>query len=269
MMEKHMNSKPVGIFDSGFGGLTALSEFRKLMPDENIIFLGDNGHAPYGGRTKQELHRLAGQNVDFLYSFGVKAILAACGTVSINAPNVLENAPVRTFNVLRPAVEYIQRLEDAAPLGIIATEASIRSGGFEKALREAGVKRKIISVPCPELVPLIEAGADSADPKVLEAVAGYLTPLKEAKISALLLGCTHYGIIEPVIRAFMGENVDIISAAKLGAAALAEYLSENQLTGGTGRTSFFTSGEPEQFRETASEILGYEPAEVLPVTFSE
>ena len=258
-----MDNRPVGIFDSGFGGLSALAEFRKKLPEENILYFGDNGRVPYGSKARNELRTCARNNVSFLVRSGAKAVLAACGTCSLIAGDVIAGSSVPGFDVLSPSVELIRSLPEDGPLGIIATQASINSRGFETALRNAGVKRDIISVPCPDFVTLIEAGIPYSDERVKKAVAEYLAPIRSAGATALLLGCTHYGIIEPSLREYLGDGVEIVSASACGADALAGQLTDSGAIGGSGDVRYFTSGDPETFRKTASVILGYDIGDVV------
>ena len=260
-----MDNRPVGIFDSGFGGLSALAEFRRLMPEENIIFFGDSGRVPYGSKPVDELRACAANNIRFLIHSGAKAILAACGTCSLTAGEIISASSVPACNVLSPSVDLIRSMDDDGPLGVIATQASIDSRGYENALRAAGIEREIISVPCPDFVTLIEAGIPYSDERVKNAVAKYLAPIKAAGATALLLGCTHYGIIEPSLREYLGEQVRIISASACGADALAKQLTLSGMTGGCGEVRFFTSGNAEAFRKAASIILGYDTGEVVSI----
>ncbi len=253
-----MDNRPVGFFDSGFGGLTALSAFRAILPEEDILFFGDSGRAPYGPKSAEEIRICASNILHFFLKAGVKAVFAACGTCSLLAGDLIADCGVLSCNVVSPSVEWLAAQDDILPLGIIATAASTRSGGFEKALRKAGVSRDIISVSCPDFVTLIEAGIPASDPSITEAVERYLSPIRDAGASTLLLGCTHYGIIEPAIRDFMGKDITILSASACGANALAKSLRENRLTGGAGKESFFTSGNAEEFRRTGSMILGHD-----------
>ena len=260
-----MDSRPVGVFDSGFGGLTAYSVIKQIMPDENVIFFGDNSRAPYGAKTREEIQSCTKNIVDFLIASGAKALLAACGTISLNAGNVLGAASVPCCNVLEPTVEYIASHADDAPLGIIATAASIKSKGYETELAKAGVERPVVSVACPDFVTLIEGGVPYTDERVKEAVERYMKPIKDAGASTVLLGCTHYGIIEPAIRNYMGDGVEIISASACGARRLSEILAQNGIEGGEGKTKFCTSGDAGEFRKTGSVILGYDIGEVISV----
>ena len=252
-----MDNRPIGIFDSGLGGLTGMKALLELLPEENIIYFADSGRNPYGSRTREQVRRMAEQNLRFVSSFGVKAILVACGTVSSNAGDLLERWPLPTAGVLLPAANFIGRLPGDAPVAVAATAASIRSGSYQQALREHCPGREVVAAACPDFVPLIENGHCSADdPLVQEAVARCLQPVKDAEASVLLLGCTHYGLIGEAISAYLGPEVSLISASDCGAAALCGRLLRSRSTGGNREWRFFTSGSVDAFNAAAAQILG-------------
>ncbi len=249
-----MDNRAVGIFDSGLGGLTALKALQELLPEENILYFGDTGRLPYGEKSREQLRRMAVQDLDLIASFDVKAIIVACGTLSSNAADILERYPIPSFGVLKAGVAGMRKVPGDGPLGVIATAASIRSGAFEKALRADCPGREILPVPCPDFVPLIESGHGSGDPAIRDAVARYCAPLREA--DAVLLGCTHYGIIEGALSDYLGQSTALVSAAYCGAAQVAQYLIVNGMTGGRGEERFLVSGDPGAFGRAASTLLG-------------
>ena len=254
-----MDNRPIGIFDSGLGGLTAVKALRKLLPDENIVYFADSGRVPYGPRPAGQLRRMAVQDMDFVASKGAKAIIAACGTVSSNAPDLLDSYPVPVFGVLRAAVRAMSYVPGNRPLGVIATEASIKSGAFYAALQPACHGREILCIPCPEFVPLIESGHSAPEDELVKAsVEKYLGPMREAGVSAVLLGCTHFGIIGRAISNFMGRDTQLVGAADCAAAELAEYLIRSGETGGSGTARYYTSGDPGEFSALAATFLGHE-----------
>lgn len=256
-----MNNTAIGIFDSGLGGLTALKAARELMPSENFIYFGDTGRNPYGSKTPAQLRIMARQDMDFLSSFGVGAIIAACGTVSSNAPEVLDAYPLPVVGVLRPAVKAAAELGGVGPVGIIATEASVKSGSFERALKKACPDRNVLSLACPEFVPLIESGHMAADDRTVQAsVARTLAPLREAGISALVLGCTHYGLIAGAIREYLGRDIRLISASECAAREMYSLRGGNR-SDGKGSLRLFTSGESAEFTRLAGLLLGTEVPE--------
>lgn len=262
-----MDNRPIGIFDSGLGGLTAVIALRKLMPDENIVYFADSARVPYGAKSREELLIMAKQDLDFVASLSAKTIIAACGTVSSNAAHILESYQLPAYGVLKPSIEVMSRVPGEAPLGIIATAASIRAGAFRQALAASAPGRQIIDLPCPEFVPLIESGhIHPEDPALRRAVELALAPAREDGIAALLLGCTHYGIIETAIRDYLGRDVRLVSASDCVAEKACRKIRSLGLTGGSGQTYYYTSGPAEEFSAAASALLGHEiRAEHVPV----
>ena len=260
-----MDNRPIGIYDSGIGGLTGLKALRRLLPGEDLVFFADTGRMPYGPRPQEELCRIARQDMDFLASFGVKAILAACGTISSAAHAVLEAYPVPAYGVLVPAVEAMAALPGEKPLAVIATAASIESSQFTDPLRRRCPGREIIGLACPEFAPLIEHGhIDRSDPVLTDAVERALAPLRGKALDAVLLGCTHYGIIEDTIRDYLGD-VPLLSAAECGAAALQKRLEAEGLCAenGAGTARFFVSCDPADFNAFASKYLDLGPVHAV------
>jgi len=252
-----MRNRPIGIFDSGFGGLTALKRLRELMPDEDIIYFADSGRMPYGGRSEAELRCIARQNMEFLKGFDAKLIIAACGTLSSVAEDVLQSQGLPVIGVMRPGIERLARLPGEGPLGIIATAASIHSGRFKAELKKLCPDREIIDIACPRFVPLIEGGhCSSGDALLDEAVAEHLAPMQGRGMNGLLLGCTHYGIISDSIHAFLGDALPLVSASGSAAEEAAAFLRKEQLCGGSGRLKLYTSGNRDEFYSFASAFLG-------------
>lgn len=265
-----MDTRPIGVFDSGVGGLTGLRALLRMLPGEDFVYFSDSGRMPYGPRPKAELCRIARQDMDYLASCGVKAILSACGTISSAARAELAAYPVPAFGVVDPAVEAMAALPGDGPLCVLATAATIESGDFtEKLPRSLQARREIVGVPCPEFAPMIEAGHISrSDPVLRDAVARALAPVRDRRFDAVLLGCTHYGFIEDAIRDALGAEVKLLSAADCGAEALRDYLAQNDLTGGgRGERRFYVSGDTEAFQSFAVPYLKIGPvhAEQAPI----
>lgn len=251
-----MDNRAVGVFDSGLGGLTAVRVLRRMLPDENIIYFGDTGRMPYGGRPASQIVEIARQNLDFVASFGVKAVLAACGTISSNAADLLDENEIHAIGVLRPGVRELCAL-GRKRLGVIATATSIQSGAFEREIHKLAPEAQVTALACPRFVPMIESGHFAPDDKdVRRVVAETLLPLNEAGVEALLLGCTHYGIISEAIQAYLGEDVALIGAADAAARELARYLEENaMLAEQGGEEKYYTSGDTAAFTELAPIML--------------
>ena len=265
-----MDTLPIGVYDSGVGGLTGLRALMRMLPGEDFLYFSDSGRMPYGPRPLEELRRIAVQDMDFLAGFDVKAILAACGTISSAAREQLKAYPIPAFGVLTPALDAMAAVPGDGPLAVLATAASIASGEFTEALRKkCGMHRAIVGLPCPEFAPTIEAGHIRADdPVVQNCVARALEPVRERKFDAVLLGCTHYGFIEDAIRNYLGEDVPLLSAAECGAKALRDYLEAHDLTGGERcERRFFVSGDVRAFEAFAEPHLNCGPvhAEQVPI----
>lgn len=252
-----MDTRPIGIFDSGLGGLTAVLALRELLPDENIIYFGDTARMPYGTKSVKELRQMALQDMQLLSDSGAKAIIAACGTVSSTAADVLASFHLPVFNVVDASVRAMVAMEGSGPLGVIATSASIQSGVFKRRITQLAPEKRVIALPCQPFVELIESGhSDPDDPAVQSCVAECLEPLRQQGVSALLLGCTHFGYLSEAIKNYLGEQVRLVEASRCAARSMAEYLRARAMTGGTGRTSYYTSGSAEEFARRASVLMG-------------
>ena len=252
-----MDNRPIGVFDSGLGGLTAVQALRELLPDENIIYFGDTARMPYGTKSVKVLRQMAQQDMDFLASLGAKAIIAACGTVSSTAADVLSAFHLPVFNVVDASVRAMASVEGSAPLGIIATSASIKSRVFKNRIAQKCPGRAVIALPCQDFVELIESGHSAAnDPLVRQSVMKNLAPMAENGVCALLLGCTHFGYLSQAIHNYLGKDVKLISASRCAAESMKSYLNAQKMTGGSGRTVYYTSGSAEEFTEHASRLLG-------------
>ena len=252
-----MDNRPIGVFDSGLGGLTAVRELRRILPDENIIYFGDTGRMPYGGRPRAQMRTIARQNIAFAESFGVKMILAACGTISSNAPDILAQNETKAVGVLTPGAERLAST-GRERLGVIATKTSIESGAFQAEIGRLAPDAQLTAIACPEFVPMIESGHYlPSDPMVRDVVERSLEPLKG--VGALLLGCTHYGLIAGAISAYLGEDVILVGAADSAAQCLARYLrGHDMLASAGGSESYYTSGSTADFEALAPIMLGYE-----------
>lgn len=252
-----MDNRPIGVFDSGLGGLTAVRELMRIMPDENIVFFGDNARVPYGTRPAIELRRLAQEGLDLVASYGAKAVLVACGTLSSNAADVIDEYAVPSFGVIEPAAQAAAAAKGDAPIGVIATAATVKSGVFESKLNELCPGREVISIACPDFVTLIESGRiSSRDSELMQTVERYLAPLKEAGIKTLILGCTHFGLISHAIGLYLGSDVELISAAECASARLKEYIESNGISGGNGERLYITSGCVEEFSAISEVLIG-------------
>lgn len=255
-----MDNRPIGVFDSGLGGLTAMPALREILPFEKLIYFGDTARVPYGGRSRETILNYARQDVNFLHTFDLKAILVACGTVTATSLSTLqaENAePI--VGVVEPSCRRAVRLSRNKRIGMIATLASVRSGAYEKALKALDGEVEVFCKPCPLFVPLVENGRFRPGDVVIETVAReYLEPLKAQGIDTLILGCTHYPLLRPVIADVMGPEVELISAGEEAAHQLKRLLKEQDALAAPdqqGTMDFYVSDRAEDFERIASVFL--------------
>ena len=214
-----MDNRPIGVFDSGLGGLTGVRELRRRLPHENIVYFGDTGRVPYGSRSPETILQYARQDIAFLLSKDVKCIMAACGTVSSTYPAAeAEKLPVPYLGVVDAAAREAAFSTRNRRIGVIGTAATIRSRSYEALLRRLVPGVEITARPCPLFVPLVEAGyVDHSAPDKQEitklVIAQYLTEVREAGVDTLILGCTHYPLLKSMIGEFMGPGVTLVDPA--------------------------------------------------------
>ncbi len=253
-----MDHRAIGVFDSGLGGLTVVRQLRHVLPRESIIYFGDTGRVPYGTRGSKTIERYARQDCRFLLNHDVKMIIAACGTVSSVAGQVLNTLSVPAIGVVQPAADAAIKATANKKIGVIGTSATVRSGAFTKRLEAAGCD--VFSQACPLFVSLVETGwIDADDPIVYHTAKRYLLPLKEQGIDTLILGCTHFPLLSPVISHVLGDGITLIDTGKEAALQCAEQLRQtNDLTNTaeTGNMRFFVSDRPEGFSRVAAMFLG-------------
>ena len=256
-----MDKRPIGVFDSGLGGLTAVRELRRLLPGEDIVYFGDTGRVPYGSRSKETIIKYARQDAAFLNTFDPKAIVIACGTVSANALDVLsQENEIPVLGVVDPAAHAAAAASKNGRIGLIGTEASIRSMAYERALADLRPDARIFPRACPLFVPLVENGRFRPGDMVAELVVKeYLTPLKEAGVDTLVMGCTHYPLLRDIISAFMGPDVTLIDAGAACARQVGRVLGEQRalnLRAWGGLSHYFVSDTVDGFASLASLFLG-------------
>lgn len=255
------DNRPIGVFDSGLGGLTAVKELQRLLPCESIVYFGDSGRVPYGGRDDRTLRRFGLQNARLLLKKDVKLIVVACGTVSsLIDDDMRGQIPCWMEDVVVPAAEEAAAATRTKRIGVIGTEAAIRSGSYVRRLTAALPDAEVLAAACPKLVPLIEAGkTDPGDPETNEVLAEYLEPLRG--VDTLILGCTHYPLLTPGIASFLGRGVTLIDAGAAAARKAAKRLRETSGLSGkntAGESEFYVSGDLELFARIGSRFLGRE-----------
>ncbi len=256
-----MDNRPIGVFDSGLGGLTAVKELEKILPEESVVYFGDTGRVPYGSRSREIVRSYARQDMAFLMGKGVKAVLTACGTVSSTSADIGAALPVPYFDVVAPAAKAAAKATKNGKVGVIATAASIQSDAYRQALLRENYKLEIYSQACPLFVPLVENAFVSPQDEVTRLVAErYLSPIREAGVDTLILGCTHYPIIAPTIASVMGRSVTLIDSGREAALSLAAALrAQDLLCGGDlpRKARYYITDTPESFVSVAELFLGH------------
>lgn len=250
------NQQPIGIFDSGIGGLTVLKELRREMPHEDIVYFGDTAHVPYGTKSKETITRFSTDNVHFLQSFDVKIVVVACNTASsLSLDTLKEKFPHQMIiGVIEPGVTAALRVTKNRRIGVIGTKATIHSGVYEACLRRLDPSVKVYSEACPLFVPLVEEGWLNGE--VVEKVARvYLDPLKAFGIDTLILGCTHYPLLAHMIQKIFGEKVQLINSAEETARQTRQLLA-GPTDPRESKVRFYVSDEPEPFRTLGERFLG-------------
>lgn len=250
---------PIGVFDSGVGGLSVAREIFRQLPQEKIIYFGDTAHVPYGPRTKEELIIFGDQISEFLISKGVKAIVVACNTSSsVSLKHLLDKYPYLPFiGVIEPGIITALEVTKNGKVGVIATQATINSEAHQNLLLERKPGIEVYPMACPKFVPLVEKGEIEGLEAKMAAIE-YLTPLKDAGIDTLILGCTHYPFLINVIRDVLGSEVNIVDPALETVRQTKELLQKNLglKDDNSFNNEYFVSGNSENFLATAKKFMG-------------
>ncbi len=253
-----MDGRPIGVFDSGVGGLTVLHECLVTMPHEDVIYLGDNARLPYGPRPLAEIARFALEIGGWLEAQDVKLVVAACNSATAAAlPELQLRLSVPVVGVLAPEAHAAVLATRNRKIGLLATQATVASGRYEALVHTLDAGVQMTSLACPELVPLIE-GDDPFGEATAAAVREYAAPLKEAGVDTVILGCTHYPLIRPILQRVFGRDVTLVFSAEETAREVAETLARKGIENGAGREGsyrFLTTGAPESFREMGRRFL--------------
>jgi glutamate racemase len=254
-----MVERPVGVFDSGVGGLTVVSQLFRILPQEDIIYFGDTAHLPYGSKSKQAVTRYSLDIANFLKAQKVKIIVVACNTASSFALSSLrEEIELPVIGVIEPGAQAAIDTTRNFKIGIIGTEGTINSRAFEEALKKIDRNVKVFSQACPLFVPLVEEGWLDK-PETSQIAEKYLSPLKDKGIDTLILGCTHYPLLKELLWRIMGQEISLIDTAEATAKAVERRLGEKNLLRKGSRKAvykFFVSDDPEKFLQLGRRFLG-------------
>ncbi|MCX6789424.1 MAG: glutamate racemase [Candidatus Gribaldobacteria bacterium] len=256
----------IGVFDSGFGGLSILKEIVRSLPQYDYLYLGDTARTPYGTRSQEVIYQFTEQSVDFLFKRGCRLIILACNTASSEALAKIQQDYLpkhyfdcRVLGVLIPAAEQAVAKTKNNRVGVIATSGAVNSLAFIREIKKIKPSIQVFQNPAPLLVPLVEEGEHNS-PMIDLAIAKYLKPLLQKNIDTLVLGCTHYGILEKKIKQIVGSKIAVISEGKVVAKKLADYLSrhpliEQQLSR-NGHLEFLTTDLTDKFQKLGSQFFG-------------
>jgi glutamate racemase len=267
-----MDPRPIGVFDSGMGGLTVLHECLVTMPHEDFVYLGDGARLPYGPRPLDEIRRFALEIGGYLQQQGVKMVLVACNAATSAAlPQLQEELEVPVVGVITPEAHAAVQATRNREVGLLATQATVSSGRYAELIHALDAGVHLHAIACPRLVPLIESddpfGAETAD-----AVREYASPLKAAGVDTVILGCTHYPMIKPIFQRVFGRDVTLVFSADETAREVAETLARKGIENDSAREGgyrFLTTGEPEVFRATGARFLQLPIATVEHVQLAE
>lgn len=259
-------SAKIGIFDSGFGGLTVMRRIRALLPHENIVYFGDTARLPYGNKSQETVLRYVQESSQFLLEQKIKILVIACHTACALALSELQKEfPIPIVGVIPAAIESLEHLPKHDSIAVLATRSTISSGVYQAEIAKKLPRSKIFAIACPLFVPLVEEGF--IDHMLTElAIREYLSPLKKEKIDALLLGCTHYPLLESALKKECSKETTLIDPALSCAESVRLLLDKNALLNPQKRTpdyTFYVSDDPEKFRLLGKTFLSYPIEHVL------
>ena len=270
MTDPDRNRAPIGVFDSGIGGLTVARAIYERLPGESTIYFGDTARVPYGPKSPETVRRYSLEILHWLLGQGVKAVVVACNTSTAHALDALRGAsPVPVVGVIEPGALAAVKASRGGSIGVIGTVGTIASNAYARAIRAIAPAVRVEQLACPLFVPLVEEGW--FDRPATELVAEeYLAPLRQAGIDTLVLGCTHYPLLKPLLQRVMGSGVTLIDSAQETAAELARVLSREHLASPDARAAehrFTVSDDEARVRQVGSRFIGerLDSVEVVPL----
>jgi len=265
---------PIAMFDSGVGGLTVLHECLVSLPHEDFVYLGDTARFPYGNREAAELREFALELAELLLADGAKLLVVACNSATAAAlPRLREELDGRVgiVAVVEPESRLAARSTGNGHVGLLATPATVASGAYERALQHAAPGARLHAVACPELAPMIQEG-NEFDQKIVDTVEGYCQPLRKAGVDTVILGCTHYPLIRPILQRALGRGVTIVSSGEAIAQTVYDELTIEGIENDRDRRgsySFLATGDPDAFKKVGTRFLQMPLGEVRQVTVKE
>jgi glutamate racemase len=263
-LESNMSQKPIGVFDSGIGGLTVLKELLAWLPGESFVYFGDTARVPYGNKSADTIRRFSSENVKLLLERGVKMVVVACNTATADAlPQLQGEFKLPIIGVIQPGVRAALAATKSGRIGVIGTSGTIRSMAYQNAILALKPDARVVSKACPLFVPLVEEGWTDT-PVTRLVVEEYLKPFAGLNIDTLVLGCTHYPLLKPVIASLLGDGVTLVDSAIEISREVDVVLKDQKLaaTGGGGRFDIILSDTSPTFAEIASRFLGRRAPEI-------
>jgi glutamate racemase len=267
------NAAPIGVFDSGIGGLTVARELLRQLPGERLVYLGDTARTPYGNKSPQSLVRFALETADFLSKKGMKLLVVACNSSSAySLPALRKRLKVPVVGVIEAGARAAVDSRKGPRIGVIGTHATVKSGAYQKAIRALEPSAKVAAQACPLFVPLVEEGW-AGHPLAKAAAREYLLPLKRQKVESVVLGCTHYPLLKRVIGGVLGKGIVLVDSARETAVEVKELLADTNLGSARAKVpfkehQFFVTDQPEQFAALGMRFLGH-PIAVRQVRLAE
>ncbi|MFA5801018.1 MAG: glutamate racemase [Thermoleophilia bacterium] len=253
-----MDPRPIGMFDSGVGGLTVLHECLVAHPNEDFIYLGDTGRFPYGPRSIDELRSFAGQIATYLLARDVKLLVVACNSATAAALSWLqENLEASIIGAVHPEARAAVQITRNRRIGVLATEATVASGSYERALLNLDAGIEVFSQACPKLASMIQEG-DVSSPELVKAVKAYTAPLKEEGVDTVIMGCTHYPLVTPMLQRILGKRVTLVNSASEIAREVGDILERKDIENDPdreGKYSFLCTGDVDSFVSVGARFL--------------
>jgi glutamate racemase len=266
-MASDLSNASIGIFDSGFGGLTVMNAIMRALPNENIVYFGDTARLPYGNKSMATVLRYAKENADFLTGLGIKVLVVACNTACAAGLDELQTScPIPVVGVIPSAIEEMLPHAKEGRVAILGTRSTIQSGVYQRQIKNHLPQAVIHAIPCPLFVPLVEEGYIE-HPLTVAAIQEYLTPLKVKEIECLILGCTHYPLIAHMIQRELGQHITMIDPAKGCAEKIRQVLDEKKWHNFQQKRAyyeFYVTDDPEKFRLLGKTFLHYPIEHVHP-----
>lgn len=266
-----MNEKPIGIFDSGIGGLTVFKEISKLLKNEDLLYLGDTARVPYGIRSSETVIKYSVECANFLFKKGIKMLVVACNTSSsVSLDALKQKLPIPVIGVIEPGSRAALKKTKTGKIGVIGTEATIKSKAYSKTIKSINNSITIISKACPLFVPLVEEGILEG-PITEKVIDFYLKDIKESGIDTLILGCTHYPLLKKAIQNYM-QDIKLVDSAEEVALEVKKILIEKDISNKQkkdGQKFFYLTDSPERFKKIGEIFLNYKIENIFKVSLEE